>query len=56
MWRVVEEALRKAVEEEKLRRVEEALRGFAESMGDLPVEEWVEVVKASRRGRIPGAR
>lgn len=50
--RVVEESLRRAVIEERKRRIAEALRELAAAGGDLTVEDWVEAVKASRRGRV----
>lgn len=50
--RVVEEALRKAVEEERMRRLAEALQGLREAAEPgLEPRDWVEAVKASRRGR-----
>lgn len=49
--RVVEEALYRAIVDEKKRKIVEALGELAASAGDISVEEWVEAVKASRRGR-----
>jgi len=48
---VVEESLRRAIEEERKRRAIEALRELAEACEGLSEDEWVDVIKAARRGR-----
>ena len=49
--RVVEESLRRAVLEERKRRVAEALKEIAVAGGDLSIEEWIKAIKSARRGR-----
>ncbi len=48
---VVERSLIEAIKEEKKRRIAEALRELAEAGGDMTPEDWVDVVKTSRRER-----
>ena len=50
--RVVEEALRHAVKEERKKRIAEALKEIAEAGSLLSEEEWVKAVRDSRRRRI----
>ncbi len=48
---VIEESLRRAIEEEKRKRVMEALRGLAEACEGLSEDEWVNAIRVACRGR-----
>ena len=49
--RLVEEALHRAIVEERRKRVAEALKELAEAGRSIGEDEWVRAVKESRRGR-----
>ncbi len=49
--RVAGEALRRAVAEERKRRLAEALRGLSEAMERVDPDEWVALIRSAREGR-----
>ncbi|RLG58731.1 DUF4145 domain-containing protein [Candidatus Geothermarchaeota archaeon] len=49
--KVIEEALMKAIEEAKRRKLEKALEEILKLMENVSEEEWAKVVRECRRGR-----
>jgi len=49
--KVVESSLEKAVMEAKRKRVEVLFRQLGDELADIGEEEWVRLVRESRRGR-----
>ncbi len=49
--RVVEESLRKAIMEEKKKRIAKALKEIVETCNSLSIEEWVNSIRNARKGR-----
>ncbi|MGQ4892230.1 MAG: type II toxin-antitoxin system CcdA family antitoxin [Candidatus Njordarchaeia archaeon] len=49
--KLFENALVRAIEEEKRRRFERAVKTFLSHLGDLSDEEWVKLVRESRDSR-----
>ncbi len=47
--RVVEECLRRAIAEKKRKVLAEAIKQLVDAAGELPVDEWVEIIKSSRK-------
>ena len=49
--KVVEEALKREIEEEKRRRLERAVENILKLMGNIGEEDWVKMVRECREGR-----
>ena len=49
--KVVKEALKREIEEEKRRRLERAVENILKLMGNIGEEDWVKMVRECREGR-----